>query len=156
MLSHLLSAEPPTPTPTPTPTATLTPTAAAAAALYLILEPVDMRLGIDGLSAMVARRLNVSPCAGSLYAFSNARRTRMKLLLWDATGVWLAHRRLHRGHFTWPKITTNTNTNTNNNSNAPAPITTTLSEPALQWLLMGVDWTRLSASTLDHNGWVVG
>lgn len=149
MLSHLLSAEPPT----PTPTATLTPTAAAAAALYLILEPVDMRLGIDGLSAMVARRLNVSPCAGSLYAFSNARRTRMKLLLWDATGVWLAHRRLHRGHFTWPKITTNTNTN---NSNAPAPITTTLSEPALQWLLMGVDWTRLSASTLDHNGWVVG
>ena len=149
MLSHLLSAEPPTPTPTAT--LTLTAAAAAAAALYLILEPVDMRLGIDGLSAMVARRLNVSPCAGSLYAFSNARRTRMKLLLWDATGVWLAHRRLHRGHFTWPKITTNTN-----NSNAPAPITTTLSEPALQWLLMGVDWTRLSASTLDHKGWVVG
>lgn len=151
MLSHLLSAEPPTPTATATPTAA----AAAAAALYLIVEPVDMRLGIDGLSALVQRRLNVSPCAGALYAFSNARRTRMKLLLWDATGAWLAHRRLHRGHFTWPTTTTTTTTN-NNNNNTSAPTTIELSEPALQWLLMGVDWTRLSASPLDHNGWVVG
>lgn len=133
MLSHLLNAAP----------LTSGAPAAPTPALYLILEPVDMRMGIDGLSALVQHRLNVSPCAGALYGFSNTRRTRMKLLLWDATGVWLAHRRLHRGHFVWPKIDT------------PERTVVSLSEPALAWLLAGVDWTRLSASVQDNSHWIV-
>ena len=71
----------------------------AATNLFLVIEPVDMRLGIDGLSSCIQTRLPGSPCAGGIYIFSNARRNRLKLLLWDATGVWLAQRRLHQGRF---------------------------------------------------------
>ena len=40
--------------------------------------------------------------------FSNTRKNRVKLLLWDGTGVWLAQRRLHQGSFSWytPKAQT--------------------------------------------------
>ncbi|MDQ5916119.1 MAG: transposase, partial [Pseudomonadota bacterium] len=31
---------------------------------------------------------------------TNRRRSRLKLLVWDGTGVWLSQRRLHRGYFT--------------------------------------------------------
>lgn len=114
--------------------------------LYLIVEPVDMRLGIDGLSALVQQRLNVSPCAGALYGFANARRTRMKLLLWDATGVWLAQRRLHRGGFVWPSVMGNTTANSR---------AINISEAALAWLFTGVDWTRLCASVSEHEHSIV-
>ena len=71
--------------------------------IFLIIEPVDMRLGIDGLSACIQGRLKSTPCSGGFYLFSNARRNRLKLLLWDGTGVWLAQRRLHQGRFVWPR-----------------------------------------------------
>ena len=132
--------------------AALAPTLAGAPipipCLYLIVEPVDMRLGIDGLSALVQQRLNVSPCAGALYGFANARRTRMKLLLWDATGVWLAQRRLHRGGFVWPGMTVTSNTTANSRA-------INISEAALAWLITGVDWTRLCASVSEHEHSIV-
>lgn len=130
--------------------AALAPTLACAPtpSLYLIVEPVDMRLGIDGLSALVQQRLNVSPCAGALYGFANARRTRMKLLLWDATGVWLAQRRLHRGGFVWPSMMVTGNTTANSRA-------INLSEAALAWLFTGVDWTRLCASVSEHEHSIV-
>ncbi len=78
--------------------------AAASECLWLALEPVDMRLGIDGLSARLKARLGRSPCDGSAYVFTNRRRSRLKLVVWDGNGVWLAQRRLHRGSFTWPQV----------------------------------------------------
>ena len=39
--------------------------------LWLAVEPVDMRLGIDGLSLKVQQALGRSPCDGSAYAFRN-------------------------------------------------------------------------------------
>ena len=70
--------------------------------VWLCLTPVDMRLGIDGLSLRVQAIVGKSACDGGAYAFCNKRANRIKLLLWDGTGVWLAQRRLHRGHFHWP------------------------------------------------------
>ena len=76
--------------------------------VWLAVEPVDMwpeanhRLGIDGLSLLVQEALGKAPCDGSAYAFRNKRSNRIKLLLWDGTGVWLGARRLHRGRFIWP------------------------------------------------------
>ena len=63
--------------------------------IWLVVEPVDMRAGIDGLSLRIQNALDRSPCDGSAYAFRNRRGTRLKLLIWDGTGVWLCHRRLH-------------------------------------------------------------
>ena len=34
--------------------------------VWLILEPMDMRLGIDGLSARVQHALGNSPCDGTV------------------------------------------------------------------------------------------
>ena len=67
--------------------------------VWLILEPMDMRLGIDGLSAHVQHAPGTSSCDGTAYAFRNRRRNRLKLLQKDGTGVWLSQRRLHEGTF---------------------------------------------------------
>ena len=67
--------------------------------VWLAVEPVDMRLGIDGLSLKIQQALERSPCDGTAYAFRNRRCNRIKLLVWDGTGVWLCHRRLHQPIF---------------------------------------------------------
>ena len=56
--------------------------------VWLAVEPVDMRLGIDGLSLLVQEALGEAPCDGSAYAFRNRRQNRLKLLMWDGAGVW--------------------------------------------------------------------
>lgn len=98
--------------------------------VWLIVEPVDMRGGMDGLSLCVQNLLGRTPCNGSAYAFCNRRGTRLKLLIWDGTGVWLCHRRLHRGKFVWP---------------TGEEKTVTLSAEQWAWLITGVEWQRLSA-----------
>lgn len=98
--------------------------------VWLALEPVDMRLGIDGLSLCVQQALGRAPCDGSAYAFSNKRGNRIKLLVWDGTGVWLSQRRLHRGRFIWPQ---------------ESEVVCTLDQAQWSWLISGVDWQRLSA-----------
>lgn len=67
--------------------------------VWLVVEPIDMRAGIDGLPQRIQNTLGRSPCDGTAYVFRNRRLNRLKLLIWDGTGVWLCHRRLHRGHF---------------------------------------------------------
>jgi transposase len=71
--------------------------------LRLATQPVDMRIGVDGLSLLVQQVLGWAPCDGTAYVFSNRRRTRLKLVCWDGNGVWLCLRRLHRGQFVWPR-----------------------------------------------------
>jgi transposase len=71
--------------------------------VWLAIEPVDMRTGIDGLSLKIQQVLGRSPCDGTAYAFRNRNGNRIKLLVWDGTGVWLCVRRLHHGRFTWPQ-----------------------------------------------------
>ncbi len=73
------------------------------AQIWLAVEPVDMRRGIDGLSLIVQQSLGHSPGAGSAFVFRNRAGNRLRLLLWDGTGVWLCQRRLHQGRFIWPK-----------------------------------------------------
>ena len=75
----------------------------APAAIWLAVQPVDMRRGIDGLSAIVQQALGHAPCAGAAFVFRNRAGNRLKLLLWDGTGVWLCQRRLHEGRFVWPQ-----------------------------------------------------
>ena len=70
--------------------------------IWLVVDAVDMRGGIESLSQRIQNLLGRSPCDGTAYAFRNRRATRIKLLIWDGTGVWLCQRRLHRGRFVWP------------------------------------------------------
>lgn len=57
--------------------------------IWLATEPVDMRTGVDGLSLHVQQALRRAPCDGTAYVFSNRRRTRLKVVSWGGTGVWM-------------------------------------------------------------------
>jgi hypothetical protein len=46
--------------------------------VWLVVEAIDMRAGIDGLSVRIQSTLGRSPCDGSAYAFANRRRNRLK------------------------------------------------------------------------------
>nr|WP_256503925.1 MULTISPECIES: IS66 family insertion sequence element accessory protein TnpB [unclassified Cupriavidus] len=65
-------------------------------------DPVDFRLGINGLSILVEQAARLNPLDSSLYVFGNRRRDRIKILGWDGTGFWLFLKRLEADRFVWP------------------------------------------------------
>jgi transposase len=67
-------------------------------AIWMASAPVDMRAGAEKLLACVVAVFGQAR-AHHAYLFANRRATRMKLLVHDGIGVWLASRRLNRGHF---------------------------------------------------------
>jgi transposase len=77
---------------------------AAGAKVYLALEPVDLRRGHDGLSALVRARFNMDPLEGDLFVFVGRRVDRVKILFWDRGGFVLYYKRLARGRFRMPKV----------------------------------------------------
>jgi transposase len=62
--------------------------------LFVALEACDMRKGFNGLHALVAERLGEDLKQGALFVFSNRRHTRIKILCWDGTGIWVLTKRL--------------------------------------------------------------
>jgi transposase len=71
--------------------------------VFVALEACDLRKGFNGLHALVTERLGQDPRAGALFVFSNRRHTRLKILCWDGTGLWVLTKRLEKGTFSWPK-----------------------------------------------------
>lgn len=71
--------------------------------VLVALEACDMRKGFNGLHALAAQRLGEDPRQGALFVFSNRRHTRIKILYWDGTGLWVLSKRLEKGTFSWPK-----------------------------------------------------
>lgn len=71
---------------------------------FLYSQHTDMRKGFDGLYGLVSTRLQEDPLSGDVYVFLNRRRDRMKMLFWDGTGFWIFYKRLERGTFQRPRI----------------------------------------------------
>jgi len=71
--------------------------------VFVAIEPCDMRKGFNGLHAAVTERLGEDPKSGALFVFCNRRRTRLKILYWDRTGLWVLTKRLEEGTFAWPQ-----------------------------------------------------
>jgi transposase len=67
------------------------------------------------------------------YLFANRRATRMKVLVYDGFGLWLAARRLNKGRFTW----------TNGQTDLALP----LNAEQLAALVIGLPWKTLAQ---DH------
>lgn len=67
--------------------------------VFACTHPVDMRKQYDGLYALVVSALNADPLSGDLFLFTNRRRTRAKVLLWDGTGLCIYQMRIERGRF---------------------------------------------------------
>ena len=79
----------------------------AAIRIYVAVQPLDMRKSFNGLWAAAQEQLGEDPKNGALFAFINKERTRLKLLYWDGTGVWVLAKRLEQGRFSWPARTDN-------------------------------------------------
>ncbi len=65
--------------------------------VLVALEPCDMRKGFNSLYALATERLGEDPRQGTLFVFSNRRHTRIKILCWDGTGLWVLTNR-HAPH----------------------------------------------------------
>ena len=70
--------------------------------VFIALEPCDLRKSFNGLHALVSERLGEDPRQGAFFVFTNRRRTRLKILYWDGTGLWVLIKRLEEGSFAWP------------------------------------------------------
>ncbi|WP_298138439.1 IS66 family insertion sequence element accessory protein TnpB [Acidiferrobacter sp.] len=98
-------------------------------AVYLHREPIDFRVGIDGLASRVEQAMAMSPLTGALFVFTNRARDKVKVLYWDQTGFALWLKRLEAARFAWPR-------------KLPDAVLT-LSQDQLQWLLAGYDITLM-------------
>lgn len=72
--------------------------------VYVATRPIDFRKGHDGLAAVVQETLGLDPFCGTVFVFRSKRADRIKVLVWDGTGLVLAHKRLETGKFAWPKV----------------------------------------------------
>ena len=76
-------------------------------ALWLAVEPLDMRAGVDTALSRVVQVFGAAR-PHHAYLFANRRANRIKVLVHDGIGIWLAARRLHTGKFIWPDNITGT------------------------------------------------
>lgn len=93
-------------------------------------KPVDFRKGIDGLAALVQGHLKLDPYGGTIFVFRAKRSDRIKLLIWDGSGLVLVYKRLEGGQFRWPRIDDGV---------------MRLSAAQFSALLEGLDWSRVHA-----------
>lgn len=85
----------------------------------------DFRKQVNGLSMLVESTLHLNPLSSAVFAFTNRRRDRVKLLVWERNGYVLWFKRLEAERFRWPKV--------------DAPVVS-LSGQELNWLLVdGLD-----------------
>jgi transposase len=69
--------------------------------LLLAVEPADFRKGIDSLAALCKQNLYEDPYSGTVFAFTNRRKTAVKILMFDSNGFWLAMKRFSKGKLAW-------------------------------------------------------
>ena len=94
---------------------------------WLAATPMDMRGGTDTALARVVAVFGAAQ-PHTAYIFTNKRANRLKILVHDGFGIWLAARRLHQGKFIW----------------APGEVpTVSLQRPQLDALVLGLPWQRL-------------
>ena len=95
--------------------------------VWLAVEPLDMRSGTEAALARVVRVFGAAH-PHHAYLFANRRANRMKVLVHDGIGVWLAARRLNQGKFVWPR---------------EGAAIMTLTRLQLDALVLGLPWQRI-------------
>ena len=70
--------------------------------IYVAAGATDMRKNFNGLYGLVRDHLGCDPESGHVFVFTNARRNRLKLLVYDGSGPWVCSKKLDGGCFRWP------------------------------------------------------
>ena len=70
---------------------------------YVACGYTDLRLGIDGLAAVVTQQYGSRLDEESLFLFCGRRTDRIKALYWTGDGYILLYKRLSNGRFQWPR-----------------------------------------------------
>jgi transposase len=96
--------------------------------VFIATKPVDFRKGLDGLAGLVQEHLRLDPYSGAIFVFRAKRADRVKLLIWDGSGLVLVYKRLEQGQFRWPSIEDGV---------------MRLSPAQLAALIEGLDWRRV-------------
>ena len=96
---------------------------------WMAVEPIDMRAGMETVLGKVVSVFG-SAKAHHAYLFTNRRANRLKVLVTDGFGVWLAIRRLHEGHFVRTQLESRPSVE--------------LTQSQLEALLLGLPWQRLA------------
>ena len=98
--------------------------------VLLAMQPVDFRRGAHSLAALAAEALAEDPFSGTVIVFRAKRADRIKLLVWDGSGLVLVWKQLQAGAFRWPPVMDGV---------------MRLSAVEFAALFDGLDWTRVQA-----------
>lgn len=106
--------------------------------IYLLVEPCDLRKGIDGYASLVRSTFHLNPMdLGNLYLFCNKQHNKLKCLYYDGTGFWLLYKRIEKGTFKWAKSKDDKSIE--------------ISKQQLKWLLEGIKIEQKSAFKPQKN-----
>jgi transposase len=102
----------------------------AGARILLATQPVDFRKGAHSLAALAAEVLGADPFSGTVLVFRSRRADRIKILVWDGSGLVLVWKQLEGGAFRWPAVVDGV---------------LRLSAVEFTALFDGIDWRRVQA-----------
>jgi transposase len=98
--------------------------------IVIAMKPVDFRRGHDGLAATVQNELGLDPYSGLTVVFRSKRGDRIKILVWDGSGLVMIYKRLEAAEFVWPRVSAGV---------------MRLSPAQYEALFEGLDWKRVAA-----------
>jgi transposase len=101
------------------------------ARILLAIRPVDFRKGAHTLAALAQEALAEDPFSGAVIVYRAKRGDRIKILVWDTSGLVLIWKQLQQGSFRWPPIVDGV---------------MKLSPVEFAALFDGLDWTRVQTT----------
>ena len=102
----------------------------AGARILLATRPIDFRRGAHSLAALAQEVLAEDPFSGTVIVYRAKRSDRVKILVWDSSGLVLVWKQLQHGSFRWPPVMDGV---------------IKLSAVEFAALFDGLDWTRVQA-----------
>jgi transposase len=105
------------------------------ARVLVATRPIDFRKGAHSLAALAAEVLGEDPFSGVVIVFRAKRADRLKILVWDTSGLVLIWKQLQQSSFRWPPVMDGV---------------MKLSSVEFAALFDGLDWTRIQAIKAIH------
>jgi transposase len=71
--------------------------------VFVAVEPIDLRWGFDRLAGVVEEQMGGRARSGALFVFFGKRKSAMKILFFDGSGLCLFYKRLDNRTFVFQK-----------------------------------------------------